>query len=56
MKQKQGFCISISFYQSLIALLVDACTEGLSSGGADYFSAEKAVPVHIHGFASSQSL
>lgn len=51
MRQKQGVCISISFYQSLIALLVDTHTEG-----ADYLSGEKAVPVHMYAFARCQSL
>jgi len=50
------FCVSISFYQPLIALLVSTCTEGLSSGGADYLSGGKAVPVHTYGFTSYPSL
>lgn len=54
--ESRGFCVSISFYQPLIALLVDTCTEGLFPGGADYLSGGKAVPVHTYGFASSRFL
>lgn len=35
---------------------MDTCTEGLSSGGADDLSGEKAVPAHTYVFAGSQSL
>lgn len=40
--ETRDFYISISFYQSLIALLVDTCNGALSSGGAAAFSGEKA--------------
>lgn len=56
MEKSRVFCLSVSFYQPLIALLVSTCTEGLSSGGADYLSGGKAVPVHTYGFVSSPFL